>query len=268
MPDTGSRPKHSPNRRNSARSSATVASPKVRAPAHRPAPGSDSPGHPLQDAARDARESDSKEMVLNAAQSLIMQHGFTGLSMRELARHSGIAKGTIYHHFQDKREIYLHVLERDILFVRDRLLTIVKQEGSFADKLRALIHVYFDLQRERRLVIMAALRENAALDDQFSEIIKKYRSELLQPIGALIHEGIQNGEVCPIDVDLTVLSLLGILQGFVVHQLILEDTDIDETVVKHIVDLFAHGIMTSAGDATTTQRSQRAPARHTDSTKR
>ncbi|MEX1020247.1 MAG: TetR/AcrR family transcriptional regulator [Litorilinea sp.] len=191
------------------------------------------------------RELDSKEIVLNSAQKLIMEHGFAGLSMRELARASGIAKGTIYHHFQDKRQIYLNVLERDILVVRDHLLRIVAQSGTFAEKLRTLVHVYFDLQRERRLVIMSALRESPALDDRFSEILKKYRSELLRPIGALIHQGIEAGEVRAVNVDLTVLSLLGILQGFVVHQLILEETDIDETVIEHIVALMAHGIMTN-----------------------
>lgn len=213
-----------------------------------------------------ARETDSKEMVLNSAQALIMEHGFTGLSMRELARHSGIAKGTIYHHFQDKREIYLTVLERDIDFVRDRLVAVVDapaavshgvatagqsaresavgplSQNNFLQKLRALIRVYFELQRERRLVIMLALRESSSIDDKFGEIIKKYRTKLLQPISSLIRKGIDDGEVRPIDVDLAVLSLLGILQSFVIHQLILEDSDIDEAAIDHIVKLLAEGM--------------------------
>jgi TetR/AcrR family transcriptional regulator len=163
--------------------------------------------------------------------------------MRELAKESGIAKGTIYYHFQDKRHIYLSVLERDINQVRDRLLVAVEQDGDFIHKLRLLIQTYFDLQRERRLVIMSALRENTVLGDKFSEILKKYRTELLQPIGALIREGMATGMVRPVDVELTVLSLLGILQGFVVHQLILENADIDNSVIDHIVSQFAHGIM-------------------------
>lgn len=190
-----------------------------------------------------AKELDSKEIVLNSAQALIMEHGFLGLSMRELARHSGVAKGTIYHHFQDKRQIYLTVLERDILQVRRYLDDIVSEPGTFVEKLRRLVQTYFDLQRERRLVIMSALRENATLDDQFSEILKKYRSELLQPIGALIRQGMASGDVRTVHVEMAVLSILGILQGFVVHQMILEDADLDESVVDHIVDLLTHAFL-------------------------
>lgn len=209
-----------------------------------PAPaGNSAPADDTMQADGQTRATNSRAIVLDSAQALIMEHGFAGLSMRELARHSGIAKGTIYHHFNDKRQIYLDVLERDIHTVRDYLLHIVEQRGSFQAKLRMLVETYFDLQRERRLVIMSALRENATLDDDFSEIVKKYRSELLRPIGALIREGIDAGEVREVDVGLTVLSLLGILQGFVVHQLILENTDIDETVVDHIVSLLVNGLV-------------------------
>ncbi|MFV0644049.1 MAG: TetR/AcrR family transcriptional regulator, partial [Sphingomonadaceae bacterium] len=57
---------------------------------------------------------DSREAILNAAEQIINYAGYAGLSMRELSTQSGLAKSTLYHYFEDKHQIYLSVLERDM----------------------------------------------------------------------------------------------------------------------------------------------------------
>jgi AcrR family transcriptional regulator len=188
----------------------------------------------------------SKEAVLEAAQRLLLQHGYAGLSMRELAKHSGLAKGTIYHHFQDKRDIYVCVLERDIGVVRDRIAEAAAAPGSLAERLGRVIHTYFALQRERRLVIMMAVREAMDMESQVCALIRRYMDELLQPIGALIQEAIAAREIRPVNVELTVMSLLGIMQGYVAHRLLLDDIEIGDDVVEHILDLVLHGLSPAA----------------------
>ncbi|HXF60128.1 MAG TPA: TetR/AcrR family transcriptional regulator [Caldilineaceae bacterium] len=185
----------------------------------------------------------SKEAVLEAAQRLLLQHGYAGLSMRELAKHSGLAKATIYHHFQDKRDIYLSVLERDFNVVRDRISEAAASPGDVPTRLRSVIRTYFDLQRERRLVIMMALREAASMERHICALLRRSLDELIQPIGAILQDGIAAGELRPVNVEMTVLSLLGMLQSYIAHRLLFDDQEIGEDVVEHTLDLLLHGLL-------------------------
>ncbi len=182
----------------------------------------------------------SKEAVLEAARSLLLQHGYAGLSMRELAHQSGLAKGTIYHHFHDKRAIYLNVLERDLAIAR-RCIQYAAGEGDVIERLRRVIRTYFKLHQERRLVILTALRDTTGLEAPVCALLRRYEEELLQPIRAIIAEATAAGVMRPVPVELTATSLLGMLQGFIGHQTLAEETGND--VVDQLLDLLLNGLL-------------------------
>ncbi len=189
----------------------------------------------------------SKQAVLEAAHHLILCNGYAGLSMRELARASGLAKGTIYHHFQDKREIYLSVLERDIQIVCQHVAAAAAPSEHWAEQLRAILRVYFQLQQERRFLILASLRETVGMEQQLCQLVRKYRKELLKPIAQVLERGIAQGEVRPIHVEMAVLSLVGILHSFVLHHMILQELEVDdEAIIDHTLQLFLCGIAYSS----------------------
>lgn len=54
--------------------------------------------------------------VLNSTLALIKEHGFHGTPMSQIAKHAGVAAGTIYHYFDSKEtlivELYVHVKNR------------------------------------------------------------------------------------------------------------------------------------------------------------
>lgn len=57
-----------------------------------------------------------REAVLNSTLALIKEHGFHGAPMSQIAKHAGVAAGTIYHYFDSKEtlivELYVHVKDR------------------------------------------------------------------------------------------------------------------------------------------------------------
>ncbi len=198
----------------------------------------------------------SKEAILEAAQRLILRSGYSGLSMRELAKQSGLAKGTIYHHFRNKQELYLEALERDLLTVRDRLAAAAGQSGDCKQRLQAVIETYFALIQERRHMILVALREIEGLEAQLRALVQKHRDEFLRPIAAIIEQGIREGIFRPVNAKMTVISLFGMMNSFVTHHLLLDQVDIDQDVVTHTLELFLHGIMAGAETQTNARREE------------
>lgn len=51
-----------------------------------------------------------KRLILQAAQMLFAQNGFTGTSVRDIAKTAGISEALLYKHFPDKKHIYQETL--------------------------------------------------------------------------------------------------------------------------------------------------------------
>jgi len=191
----------------------------------------------------------SKQAILDAAEQILTLHGYAGLSMRELSRQSGLAKSTLYHYFHDKNEIYISVLERHIAIVGDHINAASHVEGDAAARLRAVIQAYFDMISVRGIFTLGALRRMGELDrPQLSSIYNQHRQYIVAPIAAIIQEGIDADQFRPVDPEMTVTSLFGMMNGFLINKLIfklglMEAGEVDNDIVEHTSDLFLHGIV-------------------------
>ncbi len=67
---------------------------------------------------------DKYEQIIAAAERLIAESGFHGLSMQKLATEAGVAAGTIYRYFSDKE----HLLEEVRLTVTKRIADAVQAD--------------------------------------------------------------------------------------------------------------------------------------------
>lgn len=200
-----------------------------------------------------------KDTILDAAKNLISQNGYKGLSIRDLARDSGLAKGTIYYHFADKEQIYLHVLERDLIIVRDLMTNAAQYEGSVQTRLYKLIETYSELIWLNHTLFVSRLRDINEMSTSVQQLLCKHRPAIVKPIEALLQEGIAAGIFRPINIEFSVVSLFGMMNSFVTHRLMLgenrveniynctDDTtsdfeNIQDDIVQHTFDLFIHAI--------------------------
>ncbi|MEZ4729031.1 MAG: TetR/AcrR family transcriptional regulator [Caldilineaceae bacterium] len=195
--------------------------------------------------------SSSKQAILDAAQDLLARHGYAGLSMRELAIESGVAKATIYHYFQDKEEIFRQVLERDMRTVHEHLVAAMAKEVDCLAQLRAVVYTMFSLIYARRAIIMGVIREIGENKQLFHEVMCAHRRTHLHPLMSLIQQGIDEGIFRPVNVEYTTYSLLGMINTFVVFRLhaqesgvILADTgnETSEDIAEHTLQLILQGL--------------------------
>ena len=184
----------------------------------------------------------SKEAILDAAQMLLAHHGYAGLSMRELAAESGLAKATIYHHFQDKNDLFRSVLERDMAMVYEQIVAAANSATAAIDKLSAVIHTYVALMSDRRTVIMSVLRELGQDEGNLCEFIQSRRSCYFEPIATILNQGIDAGEFRPVNAEQAAISLVGMINAFVVFRLLTDSQEPAEALIDHTIDLFLHGV--------------------------
>jgi len=63
---------------------------------------------------RQERSRRSYEALVDAAIELFAKHGYDNVGTPEIANAAGVSVGTFYRYFDDKREVYLEIMRRDL----------------------------------------------------------------------------------------------------------------------------------------------------------
>ena len=76
-------------------------------------------------------DSDPKNRILDAAQQLFARRGYAGTTTRDLAQSAGMAEGTLFRHFENKKAILIAVVTRGWVEVLTDLLTALSEMSSY-----------------------------------------------------------------------------------------------------------------------------------------
>lgn len=76
-------------------------------------------------------ESETRTKILQAAQRLFARQGYDGTSTRDLAQAAGVAEGTLFRHFANKKAILVEVTTQGWVEILTDLLTELSEMGSY-----------------------------------------------------------------------------------------------------------------------------------------
>jgi AcrR family transcriptional regulator len=76
-------------------------------------------------------EVETQTRILQAARRLFARQGYDGTTTRELAQAAGVAEGTIFRHFENKKAILIEVATQGWVEILTDLLTELSEMGSY-----------------------------------------------------------------------------------------------------------------------------------------
>lgn len=85
-----------------------------------------------------------KETIIDAALELILDVGFSKMSMRKLAEKVGMTATNLYYYYSGKDEIYLHLQIKGFNLLLGILQTIYDVENNPYEALRKMIRAYLE----------------------------------------------------------------------------------------------------------------------------
>lgn len=80
-----------------------------------------------------------EENIIEAAATLLMEKGYHAINMAEIARATGLAKGTLYLYFKTKEELFLKVFERQTIIWRAEIEQSMEEANSSQEALVELL---------------------------------------------------------------------------------------------------------------------------------
>jgi AcrR family transcriptional regulator len=104
-----------------------------------PAPSADSPAKPRRRYAPRMPPEQRREQLIDAALDVILEQGYSGVSIEAVARTAGVTRPVIYDHFANLGRLLHALIEREERYALDQLEQIVPDEPGSRDPAALLV---------------------------------------------------------------------------------------------------------------------------------
>ena len=171
------------------------------------APQSDGPGSSGQGRAPHRRNEQARLAVLHAADDLLAERGFAGLTIEGIAARAGVAKQTIYRWWPSKVEVLLDTLIEDA----QESLALPATGSAIEDARQYLRRLAAFLTGDPAGQVLLALIGEAQHDAEMAGVFHaRYLDPRRDEERAMLARGVASGELPPdLDADRALDALLG-----------------------------------------------------------
>jgi len=127
--------------------------------------------------------------IVDAAEAEFSAHGFSRGSLNVIARRAGVAKGSLFQYFADKRDLYAFIADiasqRVRAYMEDRIRELDPSRPFFdflTDWLDAWVAYFADHPHERALHAAATLEVDTEARVSVQNVIHRHYLEVLRPL--------------------------------------------------------------------------------------
>lgn len=166
-------------------------------------------------AARPDVSEERKDQILDAAISVFSRLGFHRARMEDVARESGLAKGTLYLYYRSKDELIGALLERIFAWGRRDLEAALAGEGSASERLVELSG-RMSKEVERLSILLPVWFEFYAVatrNKAVKRFVRRYFEEYREFLASVVREGIERGEFRDVDAAEVAVTIVSLFEG-------------------------------------------------------
>ncbi|MCC8035445.1 MAG: TetR/AcrR family transcriptional regulator; helix-turn-helix transcriptional regulator [Rikenellaceae bacterium] len=123
-----------------------------------------------------------EETILAAAEKLFLRNGYDLTSTTRIAKEAGCNQALVHYYFRTKEKLFQAVLEGKVKEVFQRFLPLETTEGTFEEKLTALIELHYDTIRKNSDMVLFLITELKRNPEMFHNIINQIGDLPLQTL--------------------------------------------------------------------------------------
>jgi len=190
-----------------------------------------------------------RSQILGHAARLFGDKGYHHTSINDIIVAAGVARGTFYLYFANKRRIFEELV--DILLLRlasciQPVETDPQAPSAREQLLDNMVRVLALLGGERHLLSIL-LKGAVGLDREIDDKLREFYSEVLKSIERSLSLGREIGLVRPCDTRIGALIALGAIKEILAARLEADDVLIDEEAIRAeaagLLDIFSRGVL-------------------------
>jgi TetR/AcrR family fatty acid metabolism transcriptional regulator len=182
-----------------------------------------------------------KDLISKHALDVFARDGYHNAKVKDIAKASGIAVGTIYIYFKSKEEILEYIFHTEFEKDSNYLDTLEKEDINPIDKIKKYLEYKYDCVQENPNIIKVIMHNMIpAQSDENGIIVMLFR--VLTRLANLIRQGILNGDIKVLDANLFAFFMFRSVQEISYMQLAFELAEDKEKTRGQLVDFYMAGI--------------------------
>ncbi|MUK90656.1 TetR family transcriptional regulator [Ornithinibacillus sp. L9] len=155
---------------------------------------------------------DLRNKIIHASLHLFEEHGYHGVTVKQIVETVGTSKGGFYHHFTSKDELLFVIHDTFITYVLEKATTANATYTSPTKRLQAIIKSFvkvFDLYKPH---ISVFYQESNYLKGKYESLIKCKRDQFKKIIFDVVNEGKKCGEFREsLSAEIASMAILGMV---------------------------------------------------------
>lgn len=128
-----------------------------------------------------------EENIFNAAFELFSEYGYKDVDMKMIAKKAGIAVGTLYNYYSNKKQLFMSVFENSWSNTYKLLVNVTQNDLSISDKITSFITVLYEEISKRKGLGGELIREHA-FDEDYLQKFMQIRDDLQKVMACVIRE--------------------------------------------------------------------------------
>jgi AcrR family transcriptional regulator len=156
-----------------------------------------------------------RERIAAATIRCLARDGYSGLTMKKVAREAGVSQGILHYYFADKRAILVAALERVLADLHDRVEREARGTTDPRRRLRALIRACLAVATQSRdfWVVFVEFWGQMVHDRRLLAINADLYTRVRRLIGAVVAQGTRAGFFRRVDAEHAGAVILALVDG-------------------------------------------------------
>jgi len=198
------------------------------------------PGNEIEDETnpKDLRKAE----IIKAAIEAFSQKGYHRTKVSDITKKVGISTGTFYIYFENKRELFIEVVEDVFRRIVGDAARNIKGEEDLGRRLVIRGRTFYE-NYSRYMEVLHQLRAEIASDEDWPQekVNRMYRA-LTGPVIKEVQEAIDKGQLRPVDPELLSFALTGMIE-VMSFRISLDDKYTIEDALRFVGDIMVNGMI-------------------------
>lgn len=153
-----------------------------------------------------------KQEIIKTSAKLFKEKGFSAVTMRDLAQEMGIKAASLYNHINSKQEILTDIIISIAEEFTKGMSEIMNSGVSSQEKLRKIIAMHVEITSNNSNGMASLNNDWMHLEDRL-EYYLQLRQNYEDNFRKIIMDGIEDGELKPMDPEVALFSILSTLRS-------------------------------------------------------
>jgi AcrR family transcriptional regulator len=192
-----------------------------------------------------ALRDERRAQLVTAARDVFGQKGYHAATVDDITRAAGVAKGTFYLYFDEKREVYYDLVRSFLQHVKDIGASVAREVHTPAEffarceqAARELMRVFLEHHKLARLTY----RESMSLDPELERLLRDFYRDLARVEADNIRVGIELGIFRSVDPMICAYAHIGMVERVALALLHEASPPEPRVVVRELLSIAFEGL--------------------------